>query len=1153
MGNVISADAGTDKHYKHSGFSATITDSYASPSTSPTGITWDGTNVLSADSDINKHYKHSGFSATITDSYASPSTIPTGITWDGTNVISVDFNLDKHFKHSGFSATITDSYASPDTAPYGITWDDNNVISADARADKHYKHSGFSATITDSYASPSTSPFGITWDGTNVISADFGADKHYKHSGFSATITDSYASPSTIPFGITWDGRFIPNIDETGKSFTIVSVVSETETELLTFDLKWALDDSVVAENTEVKQLYVEIDSASMPTVPTSGEFFERRITELPAFVRTQTNPLFGISGFGSTTIMVDNSDGDLNTEDLQGAFARITAEFNGGQIEEFRGIVTAKKLNWVTEVTIEDLDQRVFEETIPKRTVTTALFSNAKDIGKRVPVIFGRAKKVPLIDISDTTLADTNREYDFLIGEGTMLAVETVYRASAALDELTGTAQTGTTTTITLANTDRRPDGWYKWFWVEITAGTGSGQIAFITDYDSETNKATISGTWTAPDGTSTYRLREWRFYTGSQGSPHAGFAFLRFKKRLGDGSNFDPIFVDVDGLQTEINPVRAIQSVLSNSVWGLGLTVDTTSFDTAAVLSDITALKCEGAILSETRAFDVLEELLAFRGMTLTMGDNIGISVDQAKTTFATFGIGDGFYENIVNQDGIQEQSLDEQVKNLIVHYEPDYSQSGELRNSISRSANTKGSDRDVNLPLVFSPTTADRIVDFRRKRLQAFREKLSITVGLDADQIGMGFPFIFGGLFGDIGESVAKGKRIEVVIPSLGLASGSSDWEVIGVRRGVTQHTLELMRYVDAYTYEASAGLPTDPGNIPADLSLTDPDPVANIAFNTTTRVLTWTLPTSIATKAEVFFRENGDTVWQSVGEAITSFTFSAATLISGLTYDFMVLAKSETGRVSGAFDPGSILVSQLIAGDMTAPATPPTPTGSVSFRTVRFEVGTYTKPADFSHFEWGLSGTKNKTISPGSDAEEVTFSGTGAFSERARVRAVDQSGNQSAWSAYTGFFGNQTIQTADVTSGAITQGPVRATGGLVGNSGTSEITAVSKSFTPTGGLVEVNASGTFQTIASSAGAYGGLITLRIKRDSIVLGSIQIKPHPDASKEIIAAINVFGSESGVTGTHTYSLTFQPNTTTNLSGAGMWTSMIEVKERKK
>jgi len=80
-------------------------------------------NVISADSDVDKHYRHTGFSSTITDSYASPDSYARGITWDGTNVISADSSADKHYKHTGFSSTITDSYTAPHNHPEGITWD----------------------------------------------------------------------------------------------------------------------------------------------------------------------------------------------------------------------------------------------------------------------------------------------------------------------------------------------------------------------------------------------------------------------------------------------------------------------------------------------------------------------------------------------------------------------------------------------------------------------------------------------------------------------------------------------------------------------------------------------------------------------------------------------------------------------------------------------------------------------------------------------------------------------------------------------------------------------------------------------------------------------------------------------------------------------
>ena len=151
----MSSDYTADKHYLHAGFSATITDSYASPSTGARGITWDGSNVISADMVADLHYLHSGFSSTITDSYASPSANPEGITWDGSNVMSTDINAQRHYLHAGFSATITDSYTSPSTSPRGITWDGRYqspsarvrwTTSETLRFDTYY----FRARVTDS-------------------------------------------------------------------------------------------------------------------------------------------------------------------------------------------------------------------------------------------------------------------------------------------------------------------------------------------------------------------------------------------------------------------------------------------------------------------------------------------------------------------------------------------------------------------------------------------------------------------------------------------------------------------------------------------------------------------------------------------------------------------------------------------------------------------------------------------------------------------------------------------------------------------------------------------------------------------------------------------------------------------------------------------
>jgi hypothetical protein len=110
-----------------------------------------------------------------------------------------------------------------------------------------------------------------------------------------------------------------------------------------------------------------------------------------------------------------------------------------------------------------------------------------------------------------------------------------------------------------------------------------------------------------------------------------------------MGVSGSTDPIYADVNGFGDETNIARAVQSLMSNPVWGLGLDVDTASFDAAAGISGVSAMLCEGAITDTVAAVDILNELLGFRDMVLSKDDEIRISVDQAKTSVHGFGLGD------------------------------------------------------------------------------------------------------------------------------------------------------------------------------------------------------------------------------------------------------------------------------------------------------------------------------------------------------------------------------------------------------------------------------------------------------------------------------------------------------------------------------
>ncbi len=75
------------------------------------------------------------------------------------------------------------------------------------------------------------------------------------------------------------------------------------------------------------------------------------------------------------------------------------------------------------------------------------------------------------------------------------------------------GTAQGGSTSTITLDAGASATNGLYFNNWVHITSGTGAGQYALITGYVGATKVATISPNWTtAPDATSLFEITDSR-----------------------------------------------------------------------------------------------------------------------------------------------------------------------------------------------------------------------------------------------------------------------------------------------------------------------------------------------------------------------------------------------------------------------------------------------------------------------------------------------------------------------------------------------------------------------------------------------------------------------------------------------------------------
>lgn len=130
---------------------------------------------------------------------------------------------------------------------------------------------------------------------------------------------------------------------------------------------------------------------------------------------------------------------------------------------------------------------------------------------------------------VSDLTF-NSQAKYAFTLVEytppGTLRpqnAAGSVYvLASYGKQQASGTAQAGSANTITLAAADTNADDFYNGMVVEITGGEGANQWALITDYNSTSKIATISGGWiTIPDNTSTYQI-----LSGYTGTAQAGAA---------------------------------------------------------------------------------------------------------------------------------------------------------------------------------------------------------------------------------------------------------------------------------------------------------------------------------------------------------------------------------------------------------------------------------------------------------------------------------------------------------------------------------------------------------------------------------------------------------------------------------------------------
>ena len=86
-----------------------------------------------------------------------------------------------------------------------------------------------------------------------------------------------------------------------------------------------------------------------------------------------------------------------------------------------------------------------------------------------------------------------------------------TIQVNGVAVSTADGTAQAGTSTTITLASADAAGTNAYVDRIITLVAGTGAGQSRYVTAYSSSTKVATVQRAWdTTPDATTQYAIND-------------------------------------------------------------------------------------------------------------------------------------------------------------------------------------------------------------------------------------------------------------------------------------------------------------------------------------------------------------------------------------------------------------------------------------------------------------------------------------------------------------------------------------------------------------------------------------------------------------------------------------------------------------------
>ncbi len=158
------------------------------------------------------------YTGEVIESFDTPGSYPTGLTFDGENLWLADYKTDLLYCIDPNTGKLIRSISSPAYWPEGLAWDGEALWNADVKggiplsenyAGKIYRVNPEDGTILKTVQAPSSTPRGLTWDGKYLWCVDSDADEVVQFSPEDGTTIRSFRSPARDPRGITFDGKYL--------------------------------------------------------------------------------------------------------------------------------------------------------------------------------------------------------------------------------------------------------------------------------------------------------------------------------------------------------------------------------------------------------------------------------------------------------------------------------------------------------------------------------------------------------------------------------------------------------------------------------------------------------------------------------------------------------------------------------------------------------------------------------------------------------------------------------------------------------------------------------------------------------------------------------------------------------------------------------